>query len=169
MSQQFLYFPEKHHHTTLANLFIYFLKATDFMFKKQLLITEMFPVHCKIDFQSHENTETKLPPLWTFFLSHQCELNPIPVQGRKPSFDFKGKNEPFMNFYRDDAFFHTVKYRCLSKRPRFCFIPLSDWNATHMFYLCVKGISAAAGSACEVSHYLFAGFSLPRTTFSTAR
>lgn len=53
------------------------------MFKKQFLITEMFPTHCNTDFQSHQKRETKLPPLLRFLLSHQRELNPIPIQGEK--------------------------------------------------------------------------------------
>lgn len=38
-----------------------------------------------------------------------------------------------------------------------------------MFNLCIKCTSAGARSTSEVLHYLLAGFSLPRTTFSTVK
>jgi len=116
--------------------------------------------------------ETNWPPPFRFLSSYQCELNPVPIRinsGEETSFDFSGENKPFLNFCIADAFFLAVQMFCLSKRPDFSFVLLSDQRGTYMFYLCIKGISAGAGSASEVLHYLFAGFCLPRTTFSTAR
>lgn len=139
------------------------------MFKKQFLITEIFPIHCNTAFQSHQNIETKLSPLWRFFLSQDYELNPIPIHGKKVPLNSKVKTSHLLISTELTPFSLQFKPLCLSKRSRFCFIELRDCNATYMFYFCIKGISAAAGSASEVFHYLFAGFSLPRTTFSTAR
>lgn len=94
------------------------------MFKKQFLITEMFPIHSNTDFQRQQNIETKLPPLWRFLLSHQCELNPIPIQGRKLPLTSKVKTGHFWISTEQTPFVIQFEYPCLSKRPRF-------WSLIH--------------------------------------
>lgn len=123
-------------------------------------------------FQSHKNVQKQIWPSFFWFLSsHQYELNHIPIQVSlgKEIFDFNDESKPFMNFCRADIISLTAQMFVPIQKVRFYFVLLSHQNATYMFYLCIKGISAWAGSASEVLHYLFAGFSLPRTTFSTAR